>query len=112
MKAAQRNTGRQPQTDPLYVIFEQHLYNFQDSDADRKTFIANIVADYLTYLRRLRIAVPQSLEKSIIEELASQVNTMLVKKIYGCATIEEYQKDLPRSAKRRARTRYTKLNSR
>ncbi len=34
--------------DPLYVIFEQHLFNFQDSDADRKTFIGNSVTDYLT----------------------------------------------------------------
>lgn len=100
---------KEPQLDPLYVIFEQHLYNFQDSDADRKTFIANIVADYLSYLRKMNIAVPRSLERPIIEELATQVNTMLVKKIYGCLSIQEYQKKLPGTAKRRAKTKYSKL---
>jgi hypothetical protein len=98
--------------DPLYVIFEQHLYNFQDSDQDRKTFIGNVVNDYLTYLRRLKIAIPRSLEHSIIDELAGQVNTMLVKKIYGCLTIAEYQKSVGsgrETLRKRARVRYTKL---
>jgi hypothetical protein len=96
--------------DPLYVIFEHHLFNFQDSDTDRKTFIGNVVADYLSHLRKLNITVPKSLEQPIIEELASQVNTMLVKKIYGCLSIQEYQKkDHPRPAKRRARARYSRL---
>ena len=96
--------------DPLYVIFEQHLYNFQDSDTDRKTFIATIVIDYLNHLRRMNIIVPKSLEQPIMDELAEQVNSMLVKKIYGCFNIKEYQKNLPHTAKRRAQTKYSKLN--
>jgi hypothetical protein len=99
--------------DPLYVIFEQHLYNFQDSDQDRKTFIANVVNDYLTYLRRKKIAIPRSLEHAIVEELATQVNTMLVKKIYGCYSIQDYQKSMAAphrdTLRRRARSRYSKL---
>ncbi len=98
------------QLDPLYVIFEQHLFNFQDSDADRKTFIGNIVVDYLGYLRKMNIVVPKSLENSIIEELANQVNTMLVKKIYGCSSLKDYQQTAPTPAKRRARERYGKLS--
>ncbi|MGZ3698149.1 MAG: hypothetical protein ACXWP5_08440, partial [Bdellovibrionota bacterium] len=98
--------------DPLYVIFEQHLYNFQDSDQDRKTFIGNVIQEYLTHLRKLNIVVPKSLEHSIIEELSSQVHTMLVKKIYGCLTIQDYQRKQPSTVRRRARTRYTKLTSR
>ena len=96
--------------DPLYVIFEQHLYNFQDADADRKTFIGNVVKDYLTYLRKMNIVVPKSLEHAIVEELAGQVNTMLVKKIYGCLSIDEYRKGSGATLKKRARARYNRLS--
>jgi hypothetical protein len=97
--------------DPLYVIFEQHLFNFQESDADRKTFIVNIVNDYLTYLRKMRIVIPKSLESAIVEELAGQVNTMLVKKIYGCLSIEDYRKGAAATHKKKARSRYTRLRA-
>jgi len=100
---------KQTPMDPLYVIFEQHLYNFQDSDLDRKTFIGNVLQDYLSYLRKLNISVPKSLEEPIVEELSSQIHMMLVKKIYGFLTIQDYQKRLPSTAKRRVRNRYSKL---
>jgi len=100
---------KQTPMDPLYVIFEQHLYNFQDSDLDRKTFIGNVLQDYLSYLRKLNISVPKSLEEPIVEELSSQIHMMLVKKIYGFLTIQDYQKRLPSTAKRRVRSRYSKL---
>jgi hypothetical protein len=98
--------------DPLYVIFEQHLYNFQDSEADRKTFVQNVVGEYLRHLRKLKIVVPRSLESSIVEELASIVNTMLVKKIYGFLTIEDYKKTAEPAVRKRAKSRYAKLGSR
>lgn len=99
----------QTQTDPLYVIFEQHLYNFQDVNADRKTFIEQVVQDYLSYLRKLNITVPKSLEHAIVEELGEQVNTMLVKKIYGCYNIEEFQKNSSGQSKKRAKTKVAKM---
>ena len=95
--------------DPLYVIFEQHLFNFENSDSERSTFIHGIVVDYLTHLRKMSITVPKSLEPAIIEELASQVNTMLVKKIYGCLSIEEYQQGVKWTQKRKAKSRYGRL---
>lgn len=98
------------QIDPLYTIFEQHLYNFQDSDTDRRTFIGNVVQEYFAYLRKLNIVVPKSLEGPVFDEIASQVNTMLVKKIYGCLTIADYQKKIPAQLKRRTRARYTRLS--
>ena len=76
--------------DPLYVIFEQHLLNFQDPEMDRKTLIVKIIAEYLTYLRKNNISVPKALEQPIVEELGTQVNTMLVRKIYGCLTVNEF----------------------
>ncbi len=101
--------AKQAQLDPLYVIFEQHLVNFQDNDLDRKSFIGNVLQEYLSYLRRLNITVPKSLEGSIIEELSVQVQTMLVKKIYGCLTIQDYQKRIPAVTKHRVRSRYARL---
>jgi hypothetical protein len=95
--------------DPLYVIFEQHLFNFQDPDTDRKSFIGNVIADYFKHLRKLNITVPRSLEQPIIEELAAQVNTMLVKKIYGCVNLNEYRKNVAPVARKKARARYSKL---
>lgn len=98
-------------TDPLVVIFEQHLFHFQDANTDRKEFIEKVVQDYLFYLRKLNITVPKSLEPAIVEELGEQVNTMLVKKIYGCYNIQEFQKTIPKAVKKRAKSRYSKLQS-
>lgn len=107
MKATKQNLP-----DPLYVIFEQHLYHFHDEGLDRKTFIAQVIKDYLAFLRKKNITVPRSLENSIIEELANQVHTMLVKKIYGFLTIQDFQKKAPPAAKRKAKASYGKLNKR
>lgn len=102
------NSQRQ-QVDPLYVIFEQHLFNFSDSDSDRKTFIANVVNDYISYLRKNNIIVPKSLEQPIFEELGTQVNTMLVKKIYGCLSISDYVDGGAMGKKRKTRAKATKV---
>jgi len=103
---------KETQPDPLYVIFEQHLLNFQDSESDRKTFIGNVILDYLTYLRKMNIIVPHALESAVIDELGAQVQSMLVKKIYGCLTIGDFRKKTASTAKRKARSRYAKLAKR
>lgn len=105
-------SAKPDQLDPLYVIFEQHLFNFQDADTDRKVFIGSVIQDYLSYLRKMNITVPKSLENAVIEELANQVNTMLVKKIYGRLTIQDYQQNVPTAMKRKARERYARLAKR
>lgn len=107
MKASQQNLP-----DPLYVIFEQHLYHFQEDHLDRKTFIAQVINDYLSFLRKKNITVPRSLEDSIVQELAKQVHAMLTKKIYGFLTIQDFQKKAPPAAKRKAKALYGKLGKR
>jgi hypothetical protein len=97
--------------DPLYVIFEQHLFHFQDPDMDRKKFIQAVIADYFNFLRKHHVTVPKSLEQPIAEELASQVQSMLVKKIYGCPNLQEFQVRAAKTEKRRARARYQKLTA-
>ncbi len=103
------NKNQEDQLDPLFTIFEQHLYNFQDSEIDRKTFVNNVVQEYLNYLRKLAISVPRTLEGAIVEELAIQVKSMLVKKIYGCLSIQDYQKKQPTQTRRKAKSRYAKI---
>lgn len=113
--------GRKPfmtalaQNDLLYTIFEQHLFNFQDPNSDRGTFILAIVKDYLTQIRKLGLSVPGELEEAIFEELSFQVNTMLVKKIYGCMTIDEYIAKTPtperKSRQKKANAKYRELTS-
>lgn len=107
-----RKSGAPKAIDPLYVIFEQHLFNFADPDSDRKTFIAQVVSDYIGYLRKNNIIVPKSLEQPIVEELGTQVNTMLVRKIYGCLTVNEFADPMSASVraakKKTAKTRVAK----
>lgn len=106
--------------DPLYTIFEQHLFNFQDANADRKTFLDAIVKDYISQMRKMGLAVPSEWEEHIFEELFFQVNTMLVKKIYGCLTINEFIETKKKSKdkkvaqafasqKKKAKVRYQEL---
>lgn len=98
------------QLDPLYIIFEQHLFNFEDSDEDRKTFVLRIVQDYISHLRRMQIAIPRPMEHLIMEELYAQVNIMLSKKIYGCLSIDDYRRELAPEIKRKARKSYSRLS--
>lgn len=111
-KATKPATRTAPRSiDPLYVIFEQHFFNFADPDSDRKTFICQVVAEYISYLRKNNIIVPKSLEQPIVEELATQVNTMLVRKIYGCLTVNEMSDPVGasmRAAKKRPKPRTAK----
>jgi hypothetical protein len=99
-------TEKISQPDPLYVIFEQHLCNFDDSNIDRKAFITNIVGEYLAFLRRNSVIVPPQMERAVIDELSEQVKTMLFKKIYGFPSVQAYQQGLKRSQKSKARSRY------
>lgn len=98
------NQPNQPkQGDPLYKIFEQHLFNFQDSDTDRKTFIENVVKEYFIFLRKMNIVVPKSLESTVFEELCAQVNTMLTKRIYGLSKIQDYNTETKPMNRRKVR---------
>lgn len=101
--------------DLLYTIFEQHLFNFQDPNSDREEFILTIVKDYLTQLRKLGLSVPKEMEEMIFEELFFQVNTMLVKKIYGCMTINEYIAKTPtvekKARKKKAAVKYRQMTT-
>ncbi|HRK02480.1 MAG TPA: hypothetical protein PLH57_07415 [Oligoflexia bacterium] len=78
--------------DPLYIIFEKHLYDFHEEEENSKEFIDNIIKDYLNHLTSRNVAVPQQWHGVVVEELREQVRNMLVKKTYGCLSISEFIK--------------------
>lgn len=96
----------------LAVIFEQHLYNFQEPQTDRKTLVSNIIHDYLGYLRKKGAVIPPRLERYIFEEYEEEVSGMLVKKTYGCYSVEEFLKNVTTREKQQAYQRYKKLGLR
>ena len=78
-------------TEPLYSIFERHLYELSPADRDRDAFVSKVLKDYFQYLRQSCISIPVQLEAAIAEEISQQVRTMLLKKIYGCFDLAAYQ---------------------
>src|SRR5690242_11711124 len=82
----------EPKIDPLYVIFEKHLYDYHEEEENSKEFIDNIINDYLKYLKSRDVAIPQQWHGVIVDELREQVRNMLVKKTYGCLSIKDFIK--------------------
>lgn len=97
--------------DPLYTIFEKHLYDFEDNEESEENFVNKIVEDYMTFLSNNSVAVPAKWRHSIAEELRDQVRKMLVKKMYGCLSIKEFiHRQTDRQERRkRARRKYSKF---
>lgn len=95
----------------LYTIFEKHLYDFDEAEDSQAAFIDKIVNDYMKFLISNRVAIPRRWEAQITDELRDQVRKMLVKKMYGCLSIEEYLgKRTDRSAVRKqTRKKFSKL---
>lgn len=102
--------------DPLFIIFEKHLYDFNYES--RELFLKGVVEEYISHLVRQKTVIPPAwkthLEKTIFEE----VSDMLVRKLYGCLTVEEFKKKAEvtpeqkvelLAVKREARKRYQKL---
>lgn len=79
--------------DPLYVIFEQHLFGDDDLHSDRQQFVEKVSYEYLVEMRKMGLLVPSEWESHVLEEICLQVGTMLTKKIYGCLSIAEYLSD-------------------
>ena len=74
--------------DPLFRIFEKHLYEFNYETRD--SFITKVVREYLQFLARDCKAVIPASRRSLLEStIADDVSDMLVRKIYGCLEIEE-----------------------
>ncbi len=103
--------------DPLYTIFEKHLYEFTNvktghsENESQDEFLEGVVKEYLNYLHQNKVIVPYKWYHMIIEELREQTRQMLIKKMYGCTSISEYlksQKNIS-SLKKTAKKKHSKL---
>ncbi len=74
----------------LYKIFEKHLYDFHDDTESQEEFVEGIVAEYMAFLRTGDTVVVNRYASAIKDELRHQVTTMLLKKSYGCLTLEVF----------------------
>lgn len=105
------DNSSQLKVNALYTIFEKHLYDFEDNEESQEAFVNKIVQDYLNFLIAQGVSIPRRWQAQITEEIRDQVMKMLIKKMYGCLSIEEFmsgQKD--RADKRKlSRKKYSKL---
>lgn len=95
----------QQSPDLLYTIFEQQLFDFQDENEDQPTFITRTVDRYVSEVRRLGLIIPSEWEKAVKEEIYHLVQQMLLKKMYGCLSINEFRQKQVQPKKRRAKSR-------
>lgn len=67
--------------DPLYKVFEHFLFTrtYEDSAA----FTKEVATQYLAYLDSTAGFIPCHARNAIQEDLESEIQEMLVKKIYG-----------------------------
>ena len=98
--------------DPLFIIFEKHLYDFNYES--RELFVKAVVDDYIGHLLKQKVAVHPMWKNHLEKSLAEEVSDMLVRKLYGCLTVEEFKAKIPEensvlSQNREARKRYQKL---
>jgi hypothetical protein len=98
--------------DPLFIIFEKHLYDFNYES--RELFIQGVVEEYFSHLSEQKVIVPAIWRKQMESSISEEVSAMLVRKIYGCLTVEEFKQKEDQSPaqisdKKEARKRYQKL---
>lgn len=77
--------------DPLYSIFEQHLFNALVENETTEEFLDRVVQDYLAALSEGGI-IPQPLRAGVEEDLRDEVLEMLRKKTYGHFNLTEFRK--------------------
>jgi len=98
--------------DPLFIIFEKHLYDFNYES--RELFIKGVVDDYVGHLALQKVVIPATWKSHLEKTLGEEISDMLVRRLYGCLTVEEFKakpenKEEIITAKIEARKRYQKL---
>lgn len=80
------------QTDSLYSIFEQNLFNALVEDETTAEFLHRVVKDYLSQLAATGTIVPKEHVESVEDDLREEVLEMLRKKTYGYFNLSEFRK--------------------
>ena len=87
--------------DPLYIIFEKHLYDFNYESRD--AFIKGVVSEYSLHLVQQKVVVPVIWKMHFETSIAEEVSDMLVRRLYGCLTVKDFKE------KEEVRTDYNEI---
>ncbi len=96
--------------DPLFIIFEKHLYDFNYES--RALFIKSVIDEYMKHLTKQKVIVPPAWRMQLEKNLAEEISDMLVRKLYGCLSVEDFkEKNVVHlgAEKKEVRKRYVKL---
>ncbi len=77
--------------DPLFKIFEQHLFNAMVEDETSADFVGRVVQEYIKTLSASG-TVPHAHRETLSEDLREEVMEMLRKKTYGHFSLAEFRK--------------------
>lgn len=80
---------KKKQIDPLFQLFEQYLLTRSYDDAG--AFTKQLAKDYLAYLDSTPAHVPLHVRAGVLEDLEFECHEMLVKKMYGVVSANDYQ---------------------
>lgn len=113
-KRTKHNTFSVRKWDPLFIIFERHLYDFNYES--RELFVKGVVEEYISHLVAQKTVIPPAWKTHLEKTIQDEVSDMLVRKLYGCLTVEEFKskseaesKEEVLAVQREARKRYQKL---
>ena len=111
-KRKNENDFKVKKWDPLFIIFEKHLYDFNYES--RELFVKGVVDDYVFHLSKQKVIVPPAWKSHLEKSLGEEVSDMLVRKLYGCLKVEEIKEKVAASPevtieKKDAKRRYQKL---
>lgn len=77
--------------DPLYQLFEQHLFNALVEEESTEEFVNRVVQDYIAGFSEFSVISRQHLPM-VEDDLREEVMEMLKKKTYGHYSLNEFRK--------------------
>ena len=77
--------------DPLYNIFEQHLFNALVEDETTDEFLGRVVADYVAAVTVKGTVIPHEYRRTVETDIRDEVLEMLRKKTYGHYSLKEFR---------------------
>ena len=77
--------------DPLYSVFEQHLFTALVEDETTEEFLQRVVVDYVARLLAGGTTIPQNFRESMEADIREEVLEMLRKNTYGHLTLRSYR---------------------
>ena len=86
------NVMRNTHGDPLYYIFEQHLFNALVEDEGTDAFLTRVVQDFVTRLVASGTVIPGEVLPILEQDLRDEVLEMLRKKTYGHFNLGDYRR--------------------